>query len=79
MASSTETSKLVLLDSDAKIRRLARFVGQKVSLRTIWQSDFEGIFVGFDDHMNVMLKKAKEFRRRYNIREENPLPQTGAV
>ena len=75
--SSELTSKHVLLEADAKIRRLVQYVGQKVSLRTIWQSDYEGVFVGFDNHMNVVLKDAKEFRRRFNRREEMPLHQAG--
>ena len=76
---TTELTKPILLEADAKIRRLVQYVGQKVSLRTIWQSDYEGVFVGFDNHMNVVLKEAKEFRRHFNRREEMPLHQAGII
>ena len=50
-------------EADAKLRRMLMFVGAEVNIRTSWNSDFRGLFAGFDNHMNVILKDAKEFRR----------------
>ena len=50
------------MEADAKLRRMLQYIGEKVNLRTIYCSDFQGIFVGFDNHMNVILKDATEMR-----------------
>jgi small nuclear ribonucleoprotein (snRNP)-like protein len=53
------------LEADAKLRRMLMFVGEKVSVRVIWGSDFHGVFAGFDNHMNLILKKAEEIRWKF--------------
>ena len=48
--------------ADAKLRRMLMYVGEKVDVRVLWGSLIRGDFVGFDNHMNLILEEAKEIR-----------------
>ncbi len=53
------------MEADAKLRRMSQYIGEKVNVKTNFGSDFQGVFSGFDNHMNVILKDATEMR--YNF------------
>ena len=52
------------LVSDAQIKYILQFVGCEVTVGTKWMSEYVGILVGFDNKMNLVLKDAKESRKR---------------
>jgi small nuclear ribonucleoprotein (snRNP)-like protein len=53
------------MEADAKIRRMLQYIGEKVNVKTIFGSDFQGVFMGYDNHMNVILSDATEMRYKF--------------